>query len=294
MSYTFEILTDSSCDLTYELAQQMGVRSVPLTVNIDGRDVVNLLDGDPASDLDMKAFFDQLRKAVPTSTTAANPAKWASAMEPILASGQDLLVLAFSSGLSATYSSAVLAAEELAEKYPGRKIQVIDTLCASLGQGMLVYMAAQKRLEGCSFEEVARWTEDNKLHQCHWFTVNDLMFLKRGGRVSAATALAGTLLQIKPVMHVDDAGKLINMAKARGRKASIEALADKVGETAINPQEQVMFICHGDCMEDARYLKKLVMERYHPKDVIIGYVGPVIASHSGPGTLAMFFLGEKR
>ncbi len=294
MKHTYEILTDSSCDLTYELAKQMEIHSVPLCVTVQGKDIENLLDGDPRSDLEMKAFFNALREAVPTSTTAANPAKWAAAMEPILASGQDLLVMAFSSGLSATYSSAVLAAREMEEKYPERKIRVVDTLCASLGQGMLVYMAAQRRLDGQSLEEVTQWTEDNKLHQAHWFTVDDLMFLKRGGRVSAATALAGTLLKIKPVMHVDNAGKLINMSKARGRKASIEALADKVGETAINPQEQVMFICHGDCLEDALYLKKLVMERYHPRDVIIGYVGPVIASHSGPGTLAMFFLGTER
>lgn len=294
MNYTFEILTDSSCDLPHELAVKMQIHSVPLCVTIQGKDIENLLDGDPAGNLNMKEFFDVLRQAVPTSTTAANPAKWAAAMEPILASGQDLLVMAFSSGLSATYSSAVLAAKEMEEKYPERKIRVVDTLCASLGQGMLVYMAAQRRLDGQSLEEVTRWSEENKLHLAHWFTVDDLMFLKRGGRVSAATALAGTLLKIKPVMHVDDAGKLINMAKARGRKASIEALAEKVGQTAINPQDQVMFICHGDCLEDAEYLKKLVMERYNPKDVIIGYVGPVIASHSGPGTLAMFFLAGKR
>jgi DegV family protein with EDD domain len=284
---SFKIITDSCCDLTAEMVAQCELSVANLSVEMDGRVYSN-------EEMTPVELYTHLRNGKLPKTAAVNPDGWAALIRPALRAGQDVLVLAFSSGLSATYSSAVLAAEELAEKYPERKIQVIDTLCASLGQGMLVYMAAQKRLEGCSFEEVARWTEDNKLHQCHWFTVNDLMFLKRGGRVSAATALAGTLLQIKPVMHVDDAGKLINMAKARGRKASIEALADKVGETAINPQEQVMFICHGDCLEDAQYLKKLVMERYSPKDVIIGYVGPVIASHSGPGTLAMFFLGEKR
>ena len=180
------------------------------------------------------------------------------------------------------------------EAYPGRKVIVVDSLCASLGQGLLVYYACKKRGEGLSLEELAAWLEKNRLNLCHWFTVDDLMYLKRGGRVSAATALVGTMLKIKPVLHVDDEGHLINVSKVRGRKASIEALADKVEKTGLPGEHDTMFICHGACMEDAQYLEKLLKERMGVKEVFIGYTGAVIGSHSGPGTLAVFFLGSKR
>lgn len=294
MNTTYRILTDSSCDLPYALAEKLGVLSVPLSVNMKGQEFENLLEGDPKSALDVKEFYAVLRTGVMTNTTAANPEKWAAAMEPVLAEGTDLLVMAFSSGLSATYSSAVLAAQELSEKYPQRKIRVVDTLCASLGQGLLIYLAAQHQAAGETLAQVGDWVEDHRLHLAHWFTVDDLMFLKRGGRVSAATAVAGTLLKIKPVMHVDNEGRLVKVTTARGRKAAIEALAAQVGQTAIKPKEQVFFISHGDCMEDVRYLEKLLREQYQPRDVIVSHVGPVIGSHSGPGTLALFFLGTKR
>ena len=171
---------------------------------------------------------------------------------------------------------------------------MVDTLCASLGQGLLVWYACKKRNEGMGFAELADWCENNKLNLCHWFTVDDLMFLKRGGRVSAATALVGTMLQIKPVMHVDDEGHLINVAKARGRKASIEALAKKLGDTGLPGENDTVFICHGDCLEDAQYLEKILKEKYGVKDAFIYYTGAVIGSHSGPGTLALFFMGSKR
>lgn len=294
MNSTYKILTDSSCDMPVALVQELGLDVVPLSVQYQGQDYDNYPNGDSRNKLNMTDFYNGLRNGTLTSTTAANPEKWSAAMEPVLAQGLDLLVLAFSSGLSATYTSAVLAAGELAERYPDRKIRVVDTLCASMGQGLLVYLAAQLQKEGQTLEQVAGWAEENKLHLCHWFTVDDLMFLKRGGRVSAATAVMGTMLKIKPVMHVDDEGHLINVSKARGRRASIDAMAAKIGETGIDPQNQVIFISHGDCMEDAKYLEKVVRETYHPKDVVISYVGPVIGSHSGPGTLALFFLGTKR
>ncbi|MBO5079036.1 MAG: DegV family protein, partial [Oscillospiraceae bacterium] len=185
-------------------------------------------------------------------------------------------------------------ATELQEKYPDRKVNVVDTLCASLGQGLLVWYACKKRDEGLTLEELTTWCEDNKLNLCHWFTVDDLMYLKRGGRVSAATALVGTMLKIKPVLHVDDEGHLINVSKTRGRKASIDALAAKMGQTAIPGANDTVFICHGDCQEDAEYLAAQVKEKYGVKDVFIYYVGAVIGSHSGPGTLALFYLGEHR
>ena len=242
----------------------------------------------------LKDLFAGLRAGEITSTSAVNPDGWAKVIEPALEQGQDVLVLAFSSGLSTTYQSAVIAAEELQEKYPQRKIRVVDTLCASLGQGLLVYYACKKRDEGLTLEELTAWCEEYKFKLCHWFTVDDLMYLKRGGRVSAATALLGTMLQIKPVLHVDNEGHLINVAKVRGRKASIEALAKKLGETGIPGANDTVFICHGDCLEDAQYLEKLVEEKYGVKDVFIYYVGAVIGSHSGPGTLALFYLGEHR
>lgn len=294
MDTTYRILTDSSCDLPAQLAGELGIAIVPLCVELEGREYENHLTGSPQCQLDMVDFYNTLRRGADTRTNAANPEKWSSAMEKLLAQGQDVLTLAFSSGLSSTYAAAVLAAEELVQKYPQRKIRVVDTLSASMGQGLLVYLAAERQREGMRLDQTADWVEANKLHLCHWFTVDDLMFLKRGGRVSAATAAVGTMLKIKPVLHVDDAGHLINVSKARGRRASIDAMVEKLKETAIDPGNQVIFISHGDCLDDARYLADCVRAACHPRDVVISYVGPVIGAHSGPGTLALFFLGAQR
>lgn len=285
----YQILTDSCCDFTGQMYRQYNISYIPLTVLQNGESHADFTD-----EKELKAFFGELRQGAEIKTAAANPESWTAAMEPILKEGRDLLVLAFSSGLSTTYQSAVIAARELQEQYPQRKVHVVDTLCASLGQGLLVWYAARMRDAGMDLEELTAWVEGHKLNLCHWFTVDDLMYLKRGGRVSAATALLGTMLQIKPVLHVDDEGHLINVSKARGRRASIEALAKKLGETGLPGENETVFICHGDCLEDARYLEKLVKDNYGVKNVVIGYVGAVIGSHSGPGTLALFFLGEHR
>ncbi len=284
----YKIVTDTCCDFPAEMYKELDLEVVPLAVLYKG---VNYIE---YTEQWLKELFDGLRQGEATSTAAANPENWATVIEPVLQDGKDALVLAFSSGLSTTYQSAVIAAEELMEKYPTRKVIVVDTLCASLGQGLLVWYACQKRDEGLSLEALAAWVEENRLHLCHWFTVDDLMYLKRGGRVSAATALVGTMLQIKPVLHVDNEGHLINVAKARGRKASIEALAAKLGQTGFPGKNDTVFICHGDCMEDAQYLESIVKEKYGVKNVFIYYVGAVIGSHSGPGTLALFYLGENR
>lgn len=294
MTSTYQILTDSSCDLPAGLAQELGVRSVPLSVRFRGKEFENLLNGDPAAQLEMKAFYNAMRTGEMTSTTAVNPEKWKAAIEREFLAGRDVLVLAFSSGLSSTYSAAVLAAREVEPQYLDRKIRVVDTLCASMGQGLMVYLAVQRQQAGESLDQVADYVEANKLNLCHWFTVDDLMFLKRGGRISAATAVMGTMLKIKPVMHVDNEGHLVNVSKARGRKASIDAMAAKIGETGIDPGNQVFFISHGDCLDDANYLAESLRRTYRPKDVVISYVGPVIGAHSGPGTLALFFLGSQR
>ena len=285
---SYRIITDTCCDFPAEMYKELKLSVVPLTVRFRGQEVSSY------SEEWLKEMFAGLRAGEEASTAAVNPQGWADAMEPVLAAGEDALVLAFSSGLSTTYQSAVIAAAELADKYPERKIRVVDSLSASLGQGLFVWYACQKRDAGMGFEELADWCEENKLNLCHWFTVDDLMFLKRGGRVSAATALVGTMLQIKPVLHVDDEGHLINMAKARGRKPSIDALAKKLGDTGLPGENDTVFICHGDCLEDAQTLERIVKEKYGVKNVFIYYVGAVIGSHSGPGTLALFFLGNKR
>ena len=285
---SYRIITDNCCDFPADMYNDLNLSVVPLVVRFQEKEVSQY------SEKWLKKMYAGMREGEVATTSAVNPQGWEAVMEPVLAAGEDALVLAFSSGLSTTYQSAVIAANELQEKYPDRKIRVIDTLCASLGQGLLVWYACQKRDAGMPFDELADWCENNKKNLCMWFTVDDLMFLKRGGRVSAATALVGTMLQIKPVLHVDDEGHLINVSKARGRKASIEALAKKVGETGLPGENDTVFISHGDCLEDAKLLEKILQEKYGVKSAFIYYVGAVIGSHSGPGTLALFFLGNKR
>ena len=285
---SFKIITDNCCDMEPAMYEKLGVTVINLSM---------LYKGQVHQDMDeafIKAFYNGMRNGEAATTSAVNPDGWAQVIEPALQAGQDALVLAFSSGLSTTYQSAVIAATDLAEKYPERKIRVVDTLCASLGQGLFLWYACKKRDEGYDLDALADYCEKLCPHLCHWFTVDNLMFLKRGGRISAATAVLGTMLQIKPVLHMDDEGKLINMSKARGRKASIEAIAKKLGETGLPGENETVFICHGDCIEDAQYLEKLVREKYGVKEVYTYYTGAVIGSHSGPGTLALFFLGTQR
>ena len=287
----FVIVTDSSADLPGGLAKELEVEVLPLSFTVKGQTCHNYPDD---REMDPKEFYRLLREGEMAKTAAVNVAEYTTLLDPILAAGKDVLLLSFSSGLSATYQSSKIAADELAEKWPGRKIFAVDTLCASLGQGLLVWHAVQEKRRGGSIEEVRDWTEANKLKLCHWFTVDDLHFLKRGGRVSAATAVVGSMLQIKPVMHVDDEGHLINMDKARGRKASLTALVDHMEQTAIEPGKQTIFISHGDCLADAELVKADVQKRFGVQDFVINNVGPVIGAHSGPGTVALFFLGDKR
>lgn len=285
------IMTDSCCDLSQEMADQLGLCVLPLTVETPSGDFKNYLDG---REIGFDEFYSRLRGGDMCKTSAINTTDFHEAMEAIVKEGKDVLYLAFSSGLSSTYSASVMAAQELSEAYPERKIFCVDTLCASMGQGMLVYLASQKKLAGASIEEVRDYVEDTKMNQCHWFTVDDLQFLKRGGRVSSTTALVGTMLKIKPVLHVDDEGHLINMEKARGRKAALNTLVEKMAESAIHPEEQEIFISHGDCLADAEYVAARIQERLGVKKVFINYIGPVVGAHAGPGTVALFFTGSKR
>lgn len=287
----YVLLTDSSADLTAELYQQLDIALLPLSFLLDNQSYENLPD---ESTMKFKDFYAKLRGGANVKTSAVNVEAFKAAYRPYLEQGTDILYIGFSSGLSGTYSASHIAAEEMMEEFPARKIITVDSLCASLGQGMLVYYTAKKRLEGASLEEAAAYAENTKMRVCHWFTVDDLFFLKRGGRLSATTALLGSALGIKPVLHVDDEGHLINVSKVRGRKNSIQALAEKPAQTGIDIAKQTLFIVHGDCLEDAELLAKLLREKYGVKEIIINYVGPVIGAHSGPGTLAVFYFGTER
>jgi len=284
----YMIYTDSACDIRPELLMGWNVECINLAFHFE--DSVEQT-GDKT---DIRMFYQKMRDGGVAKTTAVNPEAFVRAFEPVLASGRDILYLGFSSGLSATYNSSCIAAEELRQKYPERRVVAVDTLCASAGQGLLVYLSVQKKAEGASIDEVASYAEKIKLSICHWFTVDDLVYLKRGGRVSSAVAFVGSVLGIKPVMHVDDAGKLINVSKARGRKASLSMICDKFGELAQSTRENTVFISHGDCLSDAEELKKQLEKTYGIKVAVITDIGPVIGAHSGPGTIALFFVGKER
>ena len=285
---SYKIITDTCCDFPFPMYQELDLAVVPLSVTRNGESI------DSYDEQWLKDLYQGMRHGETATTSAINPEGWKQVIEPALKQGQDALGLSFSSGLSTTYQSAVIAAEALKELYPQRKINVVDTLCASLGQGLLVYYACQKRDEGYSLDDLTAWCEENKFHLCHWVIADDLMYLKRGGRISAATAVAGTLLQIKPIIHMNDEGKLINVAKARGRKNAITAICNKVGELGIDGANDTIFICHGDCLEDAQTLESMLKEKYGTKNVFIYYIGAVIGAHTGPGVMSVFFLGKHR
>ena len=287
----FVILTDSCCDMTAQMAADLELEVLPLSLNMGDQVYHNYLDG---REIGFQDFYVQLRAGALATTSAINVGVFDEAMRKILDSGRDVLYLAFSSALSTTYQSAVIAADDLREAYPDRKIYVVDSLSASLGQGLLVYLCVQEKRKGRTVDEVHAFAEETKGKVCHWFTVDDLNHLKRGGRVSTAAALFGTMLGIKPVLHVDDAGHLIPVAKIRGRRQSLDSLVAHMEQTVINPEEQVIFISHGDCEKDAQYVADQIRARWNVKEIVLNEIGPVIGTHSGPGTVALFFLGSKR
>ena len=284
----FIIFTDSSADLTKEMSEELGLRTIQLDVIVEGEEPM------PNDRVDIKEIYAKLRAKKGASTSAVSIESFLTSFEEAIAQDKDVLYLGFSSGLSGTYNAGNVALRELSEKYPDRKLYAVDTLCASLGQGMLVYLAAMKKKTGADIDSVKQYVETLIPNLCHWFTVDDLFFLKRGGRVSAATAVVGTMLNIKPVLHVDNAGKLINVTKARGRKAAIDTMFDKMKATLLPDVNETVFISHGDCIADAEYLANRIKTELGINDVKINYVGAVIGSHSGPGTLALFFLGSER
>jgi len=285
------IMTDSCCDLPADMAEEIALEVLPLRLELDGKVYRNFLDG---REIGFKEFYDQVRTGKMPVTSAVNVGEFESAMRPVLEAGKDILCLCFSSALSTTFQSACIAAKELAEEFPERKISTVDTRCASMGQGLLVWLCACEKRKGLSLDELTDYALKTKGNICHWFTVDDLNHLKRGGRVSAAAALFGTMLSVKPVLHVDREGRLIPMEKCRGRKASLTALVDHMEKTAVDPGNQTVFISHGDCASDVELVAEDIRRRFGTKDIRTSYVGPVIGSHTGAGVVALFFLGSER
>ncbi len=286
----YVIYSDSTCDMPKEVLDEIGVKTLGLTFEIDGK---NYSDGELSS----KEFYDSMRNGSSVRTSQIPPTSYEQWFENTLENGYDILYIGFSSALSGSYNSACIARDNIleTEKFSDRKIICIDSLCASTGEGLLIYKACEKRDDGLSIDELAQWIEDNKLNLCHVFTVDDLKYLHRGGRVSKATAIAGTLLGIKPFMHVDNGGNLIALGKVRGRKASLNKLVEMMEERIEGWENPVIAVCHGDCLEEAEYVAKLAKSKLSKKTkVIISYTGTVIGAHSGPGTMALFFMGTPR
>ena len=287
----YKIITDSCANLTDKQIADYGVEILSLKYYIGDTAYESYVKGEK---IDYSNVYRILREKGKITTSLANREDCDKAILPILEAGYDALILAFSSGLSGTCQNIINSAEDYREMFPDRKIIVVDTLSASMGEGLLVHYAIELQKQGKSMEEVAQWVEDNKLKLCHTFTLDDLFFLKRGGRLSGTSAIVGSLMNIKPLMHVANDGKLYVTGKARGRKAAMNHLIESVGEKGVDLENQVIFLVHGDCEDEARVIGEEVKKRYNVKDVIYNCLDPVIVSHSGPGTLAIFFLGNER
>ncbi len=284
--FSYEIYTDSSCDLPKEIIEEFDLKVMQLEVNMDGKPpVLN-------RDVEIKQFYEELRNGANAKTSAVTPGFFETEMRQSLEKGKDILYLGFSSGLSVTYNNGAMIMEELKEEYKERKLLHTDTLCASIGQGLVVYYAAVLRQAGASIEEVLDKVEAIKDRVHHQVTVDDLFFLKRGGRISAATAIAGSVLKFKPIIHVDKEGHLINVGKVRGRKSALNELFERMKDREALSELSYVFISHADCIEDAQYLAELIKKEWNPDKLVIGDIGPVIGAHTGPGGLALCYLGK--
>lgn len=282
------ITVNSTVDLPKEWLNERKVPVVPLSYTIDGETYKDM------AGLSVKEFFGKLRAGKMAVTSQVNPGEAKEALKPFLEDGKDILHLAFSSALSGTCNSMRIAAEELTEEYPDRKIIVVDTLCACLGEGLLLYYALKRKSEGCSLEETAKWVEENKLHICHNVTIDDLAHLHRGGRISKTVAVLGGMVKIKPMLHVDNQGALQVIGKERGRKKALNKIVDTALEQSEGWKNDIIMITHGDCEEDARYVEKLVREKMGIDNILVNNIGTVIGSHTGPGVAAVFCMGKAR
>ncbi len=287
-SRDFVITTDTTSDLPLKYLEENNIKIVPLYYNIDG-DVVCDNTGEK-----IKEFYAKMRNGAMPTTMACNPEQTREIFEEYLKKDYDILHIAFSSALSSSYNNAKIVSQELSDEYPDAKIIVIDSLCASMGEGLLVYKAVEQKKAGKNITEIASWVEENKLHICHQFTVDDLYHLFRGGRVSKTTAVIGTIINVKPILHVDDNGELIPVSKIRGRKKSLNALVDLMEKTLGNYKNDIVFISHGDAIEDAEYVADRIKERFGIQNFLINTISPTIAAHAGPGTIALFYMGQTR
>lgn len=287
----YRIITDSNCDFTPALIEELDIQVIPMEFVIGEKVYRNYPD---ERDMSAREFYSRIRAGESSTTNQINTATFIDVFTPVLSAGHDIFYMAFSSGLSGTYNSARMAVEELSSRFPERKMIVVDTLAASMGEGLLVYYAVQQKRAGLTMEELEQWVIDNRNHLAHWFTVDDLNHLKRGGRVSSTAAFVGTMLGIKPVLHVDDDGHLIPVEKVRGRRQSLDALVRHMGKTAQLENAKTVFLSHGDAQQDAEYVAAQIQEKFPGTKIYINMIGPVIGAHSGPGTIALFFMADNK
>lgn len=287
----FIIATDSCSDLSNSFVKDNHIEIIPLSVEIEGKNYQHYPD---ERELSIKDFYDMLRDKKIAKTSLINVGTFIEFFEKFLKEEKDILYIGFSSALSGTLQSSRIAAQELKDAYPKQRIVIVDTLAASMGEGLLVYYAVELQKQGKSIDEIAYWVEKNKLKLIHLFTVDDLGTLKRGGRLSDSKAFIGTLLKVKPILHVSDEGKLVPIKKARGRMFSLDSMLELISEKIENPKDQIVFISHGDSLEDATYVGNKIKEQHNVKEIIYNTIGPIIGAHSGPGTIAVFFLGNTR
>ena len=283
----YSIVCDSACDLSEEMMKARSLASLPLFFRLDGGSTLYKCD-----EMECSRFYAEMQDGKTAKTSGANASEFISVVEPILKDGRDVIYVGFSSALSMTYSAATCAAEELRKQYPHRKIATIDSLCASAGIALLIDLILEKKAMGASFDEAVDFAEKTKLKICHWFTVDNLDYLKRGGRINPGSAFFGNMLGIKPLLHVNDNGQLINVTKIRGRHATLIAMCEKYKE--LGEAGSKIYISHADCADDANWLSQILKSKYHAETVLITDIGPVIGSHCGPGTLALFFIGKER
>ena len=286
---TYKIITDVGCDMEVETLKEWDVECVDLLLSFVGENEII-----KNSQINIKDFYQRMRDGGVAKTSAANSEDFKNIFKKFLDEGRDVFYIGFSGGMSTTFNSSRLAAMELSEEYPDRKIIVCDSLCASAGQGMLVYLAVMNKKAGMDLETNYNEIEKIKLNICHWVTVADLVYLKRGGRISATSAFVGNLLGIKPIIHVDNEGHLVNVQKVKGRRGSIKKVASKYGELAKEIGKGPIFISHGDCLEEAEMLKDILLKDYNANVDMIVNIGSVIGAHAGPGTIALFFIGKER
>ncbi|MGI6121331.1 MAG: DegV family protein [Saccharofermentanales bacterium] len=287
----YVVVTDSTCDLPNSLVEELGIVVIPLGFSVDNRSYLHYPD---EREMSIKEFYRLLREEKTSTTSQIPPDRFIEVFQSILSEGKDIIYFCFSSALSGTYNSARLAEDELMGQYPHQHIITVDTKAASMGEGLFVYHAALKKRQGCSLIELKEWAENARDSFCHWFTVDDLHHLKRGGRISATTEVIGTLLSVKPILHVDVDGRLNAVERVRGRRRSLNRLMEHMQNTYVDAQRQTVFIGHGDCIEDARYLEEAIRSKMDVGDIVIGFTGPIIGSHTGAGMVGLFYQGSHK